>query len=662
MKNIKGVLFIFIIFSLFFVSNKNVISNANAEKAFTVTRKLMNDATAVEESVGEFDTLNDAFSNLDVNSKNYMYTVTVNKDVETENKVMLNNVNVILKSKGNNKFTLTNVNTIPGTFISTTSSPDVAYVSVNITIKNLILNGNNKGGCLFLPENNHAILENVTLKNFQSVQNCDGPCIYLTGNGKLTAKNVTFEDNISNLEHGGVIYANNTDSNKDTEIDIDGAVFKNNKAIGEKKNKFGGAIFSTGKLNIKNATFENNVSPFGGAIAFYGGQANIDSCKFINNKSKNGGAINIGKKSTINIKNCEFNKNEANFGGAILSRLNVNIENTSFIENKAIVSGGAIFAHKEGTVTIKNSKFIKNSSKNGGAIFDQKIDDEQTMYSNLSTDKKTIFKENVATNGLYIPPKDYIKYTNLLFDKENSDVSHGNEIESLLNNYDVNYKSNTRIIKYDANGGKFDNGKSTLSFYQNINDKVKIHKAPQFSGYKFSHWEAEGKNYNPDDEYTVTQNIIFKAIWIKAPEPQPKPPVPPTPPMPNPNPNPHPNFKKIKVDFRFESESKDKLPKEVLNLLPKSYVVDEGADVVVNPKIFKNILTKNGVWKFEKWDKEKVEKAKDDITFTGFWKFTKNNEEIKENKQNLPKTNITSASLSIFLISGLALLYTKRNK
>lgn len=67
---------------------------------------------------------------------------------------------------------------------------------------------------------------------------------------------------------------------------------------------------------------------------------------------------------------------------------------------------------------------------------------------------------------------------------------------------------------FDANGGSFSNGRSSLSAPKRQNTKIKIIGAPQRSGYEFLNWkDASGNTYNPGEIYTLAKNTVFTAQW-----------------------------------------------------------------------------------------------------------------------------------------------------
>ena len=201
------------------------------------------------------------------------------------------------------------------------------------------------------------------------------------------------------------------------------------------KNANGGVIYSVGNLNILDSSFSNNqVIPTdgggnGGVIycdgyytsLSYPPSLNISGCEFINNTAKGntfgGGAIYMqyvdGFKS---IENSAFINNKALAGGAIFmqnSEGNFLINNVSFIKNTATgtvsnYGGGAINLigktdGRVGNVIIRNSQFVNNTAiktRGGGAILDRNVDlniSNSFIFNNKDTEKGlSIFKDTTV--------------------------------------------------------------------------------------------------------------------------------------------------------------------------------------------------------------------------------------------------------------------------
>ena len=179
----------------------------------------------------------------------------------------------------------------------------------------------------------------------------------------------------------------------------------------------GGAISIGADCVLYNCSFiDNKAKSWGGAIDMNPGGGTLINCKFINNTAPDGGGAIATAGIILNIIDCIFEDNYAGYGGAVLggntaSILYVtgttfknnsastyagalrfegegNISDSIFIDNHAVLGGGAVYMwgyHHE----IKDSKFINNSAAEGGAII------------SLSSDLKLIydyFKNNRASS------------------------------------------------------------------------------------------------------------------------------------------------------------------------------------------------------------------------------------------------------------------------
>ena len=254
--------------------------------------------------------------------------------------------------------------------------------------------------------------------------------------GALNVSGVKFVGN-SSQGYGGVAYLLNVDGT--TSLNVSDSKFSTNSAY------IGGALFghTNASITLNNTDFEYNTADFGGAVytatssgvfTMNGGtvKANtarsaggldlfatsfLNDVKFINNKATDatddgGGALFLGSVSKTYITDAEFrgNTSEAD-GGAIAMRApnmgdnsnaKLDIFDTDFVDNSAVMTGGAIYATFYDSVTernavyIEDSDFIRNKAETGGAIYnDGRLDKENNKASMKIVDAD--FNENTAT-------------------------------------------------------------------------------------------------------------------------------------------------------------------------------------------------------------------------------------------------------------------------
>ena len=192
---------------------------------------------------------------------------------------------------------------------------------------------------------------------------------------------------------GGALYADTTSSSRMNNITITESEFTDNSA--SFGSSTGGAIYIRGlsKSSIISSSFSNNIAAnSGGAIALHDIEHQIlfEDCKFSKNRARggNGGAIMIEaataeKAGTLVVKKSQFTENRAEtYGGALSIGNSVNplgsaqIEYSVFKKNLANSSqsgaGGAIYHFSSAPfyLRVHNSQFHENKAElSGGAIY-----------------------------------------------------------------------------------------------------------------------------------------------------------------------------------------------------------------------------------------------------------------------------------------------------
>ena len=189
--------------------------------------------------------------------------------------------------------------------------------------------------------------------------------------GSLTLDNVTIRDSTAVI--GGAIF------NDGGDVTIVDSRFINNSAIdlGGWNTGWGGAIFNSGRLEIRNSLFSANEAIAGGAV------------------------FNSGEDARVEIMYSKFASNSvASLGGAVANdngRMRIN--QSLFVDNFARGlkrypthpgAGGAVASFDE--IHILNSTFTRNGAAFGGAIF---MDHPKAMLEHLT------IVENDG-DGLYI--------------------------------------------------------------------------------------------------------------------------------------------------------------------------------------------------------------------------------------------------------------------
>ena len=371
--------------------------------------------------------------------------------------------------------------------------------------------------------------------------------------------NITQLDNESTANGGAVC-------TRFSPLNINGSVITGNKisVSGDFINYNSGGAFkiNAGPCIIKKSNISNNsCDGQAGAIYFEG--------EFIR-------SVSPIKSEAFTIEDSTVNNNKAIYGGALyLSQALSSIKNTELIANEArgknemnVLSGfgGAIVATGVGeespfgdshkwTLEIDGGEISDNYAELvGGAIslFNSTLSNKGWDYNLLTREIKksgdgltikdnVIFKNNKTNTGYFNPPdyvedypKAYIHDSNslkgkLVINKDNK-LKH---VESLLNNYDIDYLGNGWIF-YDPNGGSGDifvdkNNEIEFEYDEDyyyltgIKERHVIAKTLAETNIsnsrRFLGWNTEadgsGTKYTPGQKIDVKGNLTLFAQWEK---------------------------------------------------------------------------------------------------------------------------------------------------
>ena len=69
----------------------------------------------------------------------------------------------------------------------------------------------------------------------------------------------------------------------------------------------------------------------------------------------------------------------------------------------------------------------------------------------------------------------------------------------------------TAVLTYKLGGGTYNGSTADIEETHAVGDVIKVHAAPSRDGYTFRYWQ--GSEYQPGDDYTVTADHTFTAVW-----------------------------------------------------------------------------------------------------------------------------------------------------
>ena len=123
---------------------------------------------------------------------------------------------------------------------------------------------------------------------------------------------------------------------------------------------------------ILNCRFESNRNAeLGGGLSVILGRPSLFKCRFTENAAELGGAINLSNGSAVRIAHCTFVQNTAFEGGGIHNyESELEVRDSSFMQNKAVLGGGAVYEFDSTSSEIRNCVFDENHAVDtGGALY-----------------------------------------------------------------------------------------------------------------------------------------------------------------------------------------------------------------------------------------------------------------------------------------------------
>lgn len=232
-----------------------------------------------------------------------------------------------------------------------------AQGSLTIQASRLSANSADEGGGGAYAQGSAAILQSRMENNASSTGSGGG--LLLEGGSTVTAS--VFSEN-SAKDNGGAILTQGP-------LTIETSDFVKNTVNGS-----GGALYldagtSTTVEISKTGFTDNEADSDGGAIQSLS-SLKINQSSFFNNNAKtgSGGAISIDLADLLTVNNTTFGENTAGTsGGAILSNIDSSIENSSFVRNTSVSTGAAI-AVGQGAHTLAGSLFAGNLESGSATI------------------------------------------------------------------------------------------------------------------------------------------------------------------------------------------------------------------------------------------------------------------------------------------------------
>ena len=250
---------------------------------------------------------------------------------------------------------------------------------------------------LFMIGAGAVVIEGITFEGWTGAGAFGGGVIRQNIDSELTVRDCVFRNNNASPRAGGAISAGDDSGTHTTKLTIERTKFVGNKG------EYGGAVWAGGmSVSITDSSFQDNVATSAGGAAFIltthaAEIGSVTGSTFTNNSAGltppegNAAALALGGPGVLSAVGSEFNDNHAGGYGALwINGAASTVDHCTFRRNKATVASGGALVVDLG-VELRDSTFIDNTALmgSGGAFVCQgagiacKVD-------------RTVFEKNVA--------------------------------------------------------------------------------------------------------------------------------------------------------------------------------------------------------------------------------------------------------------------------
>ena len=219
-----------------------------------------------------------------------------------------------------------------------------------------------------------AYIHNVRFGSNSAVQ---GSGISLFGQAKVYVKQSTFYGDIV----GPSVYAS-----PGGDLIFENCLFVNHSSSADSLIEI-----HSSKLRMINCIINNNKMGInGGIVQATTSIITIQKCQFHYNSGRYGSLFFLSRMSRITIEGSVLQDNTGSIGGCLyVTDSDLQVIDTIFINNKAVIQGGAI-AGERYNITIQNSNFTNHSAASGGVIF---------MLNGTKMANNSVFENNTSPGG-----------------------------------------------------------------------------------------------------------------------------------------------------------------------------------------------------------------------------------------------------------------------
>ena len=408
---------------------------------------------------------------------------------------------------------------------------------LNVEVDGAVFSGNRSGGAggaintqRVNVYNTHTfIIQNTELYNNHARSRGGG--MRLGSIGNLTLNNVTIHENSTHGNGGGIFIGSSFFSTLTLQSSVH---------IYENEGNHGGGLYQHGgNIQMNGAEIRDNTANVNGGGVTLNNAAGLSAGSFTmndgiiynNTARNNGGGVHARSgHSTFNMLDGSISSNIAvNGGGVNVGSSVINIHDGDLHDNTASNNGGGVWLSRDSNLFYFHGGEITDNRAegDGGGLFadptraDNPLINAVNVYPRIQviTDS-VVFTDNTAGGGLFAPPENYDEITRF----------NG----QLMTNYDINYRSDWRVV-FRLNGGNINANTSDIvhTFQTSWTDEERTigDRTPtqvEREGYNFLGWRHRDSEPERDEdwdgifdiwsseevaEHVVDSSTVFEAVW-----------------------------------------------------------------------------------------------------------------------------------------------------
>ena len=378
----------------------------------------------------------------------------------------------------------------------------------NCRFENCSVDAKKNGGAIYAGANDQTPASGTILSNSTFINCASGSrgAVTWIGDNGLIYNNTFIEcGNLTGTTDYGGVQAIQIQNGKNNQI-IECKFYNCTSSTGGAGIRLEGNAGKVTNITIANCTFDGCIAANSAGALYVNHNVTglvLENNTFTNNSAPNYGAMVIEDNAIINsFVNNNFTNNTATAsdgnGGAAKLKDNMDVINSTFIENSCNGSGGAIYV--DGSLNVDGSSFKNNTAESGSAIYATSV----TMSNSVLLENQAAFDRWDNVNHQITD--DHVIIEGTFVGKDN-----------LLNGIQANSGTFNNVTYCGINGGGVNEGTTNTDEVLSANSYNEVHQIVILEiyendvlKYNFTTYTDGNGNYKFDLPTDNTRNYVFK--------------------------------------------------------------------------------------------------------------------------------------------------------